>query len=66
MQNAGNLAALNTKVLNADADKTGEPEEREGSLFNGTMDSTLGSLAPLSIAGLMGFAIFPVFLINRM
>jgi hypothetical protein len=43
---AGNLAIRITKVLDADADKTGDPEKTEGNQFDGIMDSALGSLAP--------------------
>jgi hypothetical protein len=43
---AGNLMIRNTKVLNADPGKTGDPAKTEENLFNGTMDSALGSLAP--------------------
>jgi hypothetical protein len=63
---AGNLTIRNTKVLNGDADKTGELKKKEGNLLNETMDSALGSLAPSSIAGLMCLVVFPIFLISRM
>jgi hypothetical protein len=43
---AGNLAIRITRGLNADPDKTGDPEKTEENLFNETMDSVLGSLAP--------------------
>jgi hypothetical protein len=39
---AGNLTIRNTKVLNTDADKTGEPKKTEENLLNETMDSALG------------------------
>lgn len=42
MWTAGNLAIRITKVLDADADKTGDPEKTEGNLLNETMDSALG------------------------
>jgi hypothetical protein len=35
---AGNLTIRITKVLNADADKTGELEKTEGNPFNGTIE----------------------------
>jgi hypothetical protein len=43
---AGNFTIRSTKVLNADADKTGGLEKTEGNLLNEAMDSALGSLAP--------------------
>ena len=43
---AGNLTIRITKVLNADAGKTGDPAKTGENLFNGTMDSALGSFPP--------------------
>jgi len=50
---AGNLTIRITKLLNTDAGKTEDPEKTEGNLFNGTMDSGLGSFVQKSISGLM-------------
>ncbi len=46
MWTAGNLAIRITKVLDADADKTGDPEKTEGNLFKGTISSVRGSFVP--------------------
>jgi len=43
---AENLTIRITKVLDADADKTGGLGRTEGNLLNEAMDSALGSLAP--------------------
>jgi hypothetical protein len=44
---AGNLTIRITRVLNADADKTGGLEKTEGNQFDGIMDSVLGSFSSL-------------------
>jgi hypothetical protein len=55
VQIAGDLTTLNTKVLNADADKTGELQRREGSLFKRAISSTRGFFALGSVLRLFQF-----------
>jgi hypothetical protein len=58
---AGKLPIRTTRVLNADAEETGDPERIEGNLLEGAISSALGFFAPKSIPGLISFAVLIIF-----